>query len=87
LLTLASCAAWVGVLAGLGFTFATGVEKLIGDLYRIQIILLVAVIVIATVYVITRFERRVIEEEKEFFSHDVRDVEEDTEARPQEERE
>ena len=71
LLTLASCAAWVGVLTGLGFTFATGVEKLIGDLYRIQIILLVAVIIVATVYVITRFERRVIEEEKEFFSHDL----------------
>ncbi len=70
LLTLASCAVWVGVLAGIGFTFATGVEKLIGDLKRIQIILLVAVIIIATVYVISRFERRVIEEEKEFFSRE-----------------
>jgi membrane protein DedA with SNARE-associated domain len=77
LLTLVSCAAWVGVLVGLGFTFATGVEKLIGDLYRVQIILLVAVLVIATVYVITRFERRVIEEEKEFFSHDLRSAEEE----------
>jgi cell division protein FtsL len=74
------------VLAGLGFTFATGVEKLIGDLYRIQIILLVAVIVVATVYVITRFERRVIEEEKEFFSHDPRPVEEEKEVLAQEEK-
>ena len=70
LLTLASCAVWVGVLAGLGFTFATGVEKLIGDLKRLQIILLVAVIIIATVYVISRFERRVIEEEREFFARE-----------------
>jgi membrane protein DedA with SNARE-associated domain len=67
-LTLASCAVWVGLLGGLGFTFATGVEKLIGDLRRIQIVLLVALIIFATVYVISRFERRVIEEEKEFFS-------------------
>jgi membrane protein DedA with SNARE-associated domain len=69
-LTLASCAVWVGVLCGLGFSFATGVEKLIGDLKRVQIILLVAVVVVATVYVISRFERRVIEEEKEFFSRE-----------------
>ena len=68
LLTLASCAVWVGVLAGLGFTFATGIEKLVGDLKRIQIVLLVGVIIIATVYVISRFERRVIEEKKEFFA-------------------
>ena len=84
-LTLASCAAWVGVLVGLGFTFATGVEKLIGDLYRVQIILLVAVIVVATVYVITRFERRVIEEEKEFFSHDLTAAEVEKEAAAREE--
>jgi membrane protein DedA with SNARE-associated domain len=70
LLTLASCAVWVGVLAGLGFTFATGVEALIGDLKKLQIILLVAFIVIATVYIISRFERRVIEDKKEFFSRD-----------------
>src|SRR5881396_537884 len=57
LLTLASCAVWVGVLAGLGFTFATGIEKLVGDLKRIQIILLVVVIIVATVYIISRFER------------------------------
>ena len=86
LLTLASCAAWVGVLEGLGFTFATGVEKLIGDLYRVQIILLVAVIVIATVYVITRFERRVIEEEKEFFSHDLRGADEEKDLSVHEEK-
>lgn len=66
-LTLASCLVWVGLLAGLGFTFATGVEALIGDLHRIQIILLIAIIIIATVYVISRFERQVIEEEKKFF--------------------
>ena len=66
-LTVVSCAVWVGILAGLGFTFATGVEKLIGDLHRIQIILLIALIIIATVYIIGRFERQVIEEEKEFF--------------------
>ena len=70
LLTLASCVVWVGLLAGLGFTFATGVQKLIGDLKRIQIILLVVVIIVATVYVISRFERRVIEEEKEFFARE-----------------
>ncbi|HSF25458.1 MAG TPA: DedA family protein [Blastocatellia bacterium] len=85
LLTLASCGAWVGVLVGLGFTFATGVEKLIGDLYRVQIILLVAVIIVATVYVITRFERRVIEEEKEFFSHDLSTAQDDKELSAQEE--
>ena len=62
-LTLMSCAVWVAVLAGLGFTFATGIEKLIGDLYRVQIVLLVVLIVIATVYVISRLERRVIEDE------------------------
>lgn len=67
-LTLASCAVWVGMLAGLGFTFATGIEKLVGDLKRIQIILLVVVIIVATVYIISRFERRVIEEKKEFFA-------------------
>lgn len=66
-LTLVSCAAWVGVLAGLGFTFATGIEKLIGDLHRIQIVLLVVFVIVATVYIISRFERRVIEEDKEFF--------------------
>ena len=69
LLTLLSCAVWVGILAGLGFSFATGIEKLIGDLYRVQIILLVVVLVIATVYVIIRVERRVIEE-REFKSRD-----------------
>src|ERR1044071_2419908 len=61
LLTLLSCAVWVGLLAGLGFSFATGIEKLIGDLYKFQIIMLVVVIVICTVYVIIRLERRVIE--------------------------
>jgi membrane protein DedA with SNARE-associated domain len=66
-LTLASCFSWVAVLAGLGFTFATGVENLIGDLHRIQIILLVVFVIVAIVYVISRFERRVIEEDKEFF--------------------
>ena len=64
LLTLLSCVVWVGVLAGLGFTFATGIEKLIGDLYRVQIVLLVVLIVIATVYVISRLERRVIEDDE-----------------------
>jgi len=73
LLTLASCAVWAGVLAGLGFTFATGIETLVGDLKRIQILLLVAVIIIGTVYVITRFERRVIEEKKEFFAAEKED--------------
>ncbi|HYP29186.1 MAG TPA: DedA family protein [Blastocatellia bacterium] len=67
LLTLASCFSWVAVLAGLGFTFATGVENLIGDLHRIQIILLVVFVIVAIVYIISRFERRVIEEDKEFF--------------------
>jgi membrane protein DedA with SNARE-associated domain len=70
LLTLASCGVWVGVLAGLGFTFATGIEKLVGNLKQVQIILLVIVIIVGTVYVISRFERRVIEEEKEFFAAD-----------------
>ena len=69
-LTVASCAAWVVILAGAGFTFATGLEKLIGDLRRIQIILLLGLIIVATIYVITRFERRVIEEDKEFFGSD-----------------
>jgi membrane protein DedA with SNARE-associated domain len=70
LLTLVSCAVWVGVLAGLGFTFATGIEQLIGDLHRIQIILLIGFVILAIVYIIRRFERRVIEEDKEFFSNE-----------------
>ena len=61
LLTLLSCVVWVAILAGLGFSFATGIEKLIGDLQRVQIILLVVVLLIATVYLIMRVERRVIE--------------------------
>ncbi len=67
LLTLASCLVWVGVLAGLGFTFAATVEKLIGDLQKVQIALLVVVIIVIVVYAISRFERRVIEEDKKFF--------------------
>jgi len=67
LLTLVSCAVWVGILGGLGFTFATGVEKLIGDLHRIQIALLVIIVVVVIAYIISRFERQVIEEKKEFF--------------------
>jgi len=67
-LTLASCLVWVGVLAGLGFTFATGMEKLIGNLRHLQIALLLGLIIVGTIYAITRFERRVIEEDKEFFS-------------------
>jgi membrane protein DedA with SNARE-associated domain len=62
LLTLASCFAWVGILAGIGFSFATGVETLIGDLKRVQIILLVVVVIVLIVYFIGRFERQVIEE-------------------------
>ena len=69
-LTLASCAVWVLVLVGLGYTFASGISTLIGDLKRIQVILLVAAIIVVTVYIITRFEKRVIEEDKEFFSKD-----------------
>jgi membrane protein DedA with SNARE-associated domain len=69
-LTLLSCFVWVLMLAGLGFTFATGVEKLIGDLQKVQIALLVALIIIALVYSITRYERRVIEEDKHFFDGD-----------------
>jgi membrane protein DedA with SNARE-associated domain len=63
-LTLLSCAVWVGVLTGLGFSFAAGIERLIGDLHRIQIILLIVVVIIATVYIIGRLEKRVIEKDK-----------------------
>jgi membrane protein DedA with SNARE-associated domain len=66
-LTLLSCFVWVAILAGLGFTFATGVEKLIGDLQKVQIALLVGIIIIIIVYSIARYERRVIEEDKRFF--------------------
>ncbi|HEY6331587.1 MAG TPA: DedA family protein [Blastocatellia bacterium] len=66
-LTLVSCLLWVGVLAGLGFTFATGVEELIGDFRHLQIALLLGLIIVITIYVISRFERRVIEEQREFF--------------------
>lgn len=59
ILTLLSCAAWVGILVGIGFTFATGLEKLMGDLKRIQIILLVIVCIILLVYAIGKFERKV----------------------------
>ena len=58
------------ILTGLGFTFATGLEKLIGDIHRFQIILLLAAIILITIYAISRFERRVIEEDKEFFGDD-----------------
>ncbi|HKV41870.1 MAG TPA: DedA family protein [Blastocatellia bacterium] len=71
-LTLVSCGVWVGLLAGLGFTFATGLEKLIGSLHQIQIALLLGVIIVVTLYVISRFERRVIEEDKEFFGDEDR---------------
>jgi membrane protein DedA with SNARE-associated domain len=63
-LTLVSCLTWVGILAGLGFIFAAGIEKLIGDLRRFQIILLLIVLIIAIVYIIIRFEERVIEDEE-----------------------
>ena len=69
-LTIVSCLVWVGVLAGLGFTFATGVQQLIGPLHRLQVILLIGFIILVAVYIITRFERRVIEEDKEFFAGD-----------------
>lgn len=70
LLTIASCLLWVGVLVGLGFTFAAGVEKLVGDLQKVQIALLVVLVIVVIVYVISRFERRVIEEDKKFFKKD-----------------
>lgn len=70
LLTLGSCVVWVGVLAGLGYTFASGINELLGDLHRIQIVLLIAVIIVVVVYMITRFERRVIEEDKSLFGKD-----------------
>jgi membrane protein DedA with SNARE-associated domain len=69
-LTLVSCVAWVGILAGLGFTFATGLQKLLGDLRNLEIMFLLALVIAGTVYVIYRFERRVIEEDKEFFGGD-----------------
>jgi membrane protein DedA with SNARE-associated domain len=72
-LTLVSCGVWVAILTGLGFTFATGLEKLIGDIRRFQIILLLGVIILITIYAILRFERRVIEEDKEFFGDDDED--------------
>jgi membrane protein DedA with SNARE-associated domain len=69
ILTILSCAAWVGILAGIGFTFATGIETLMGDLKRLQIILLVIIGIILLVYAIGKFERKVeekvIEEELE----------------------
>ena len=70
LLTVGSCGVWVGLLAGLGYTFATGIERLIGDLHRFQIVVLLLVILVVTVVIILRFERRVIEEDKDFFSGD-----------------
>jgi membrane protein DedA with SNARE-associated domain len=60
-LTVLSCAVWVGILAGIGFTFATGVEKVMGDLRRIQIALLIIIGIILLVFLIGRFERTVIE--------------------------
>jgi len=63
LLTLVSCALWVGVLEVIGFSFATGIEKLMGDLKRVQIIVLVIVVIILLVYFIGKFERKVIEDD------------------------
>lgn len=80
-LTLASCFVWVALLAGLGFTFATGVEKLIGDLQKVQIALLVCLVIIIVVYAITRYERRVIEEDQHFF--DGEDENKDEENKPE----
>ncbi|MEW6207399.1 MAG: DedA family protein [Acidobacteriota bacterium] len=82
-LTLASCFVWVAVLAGLGFTFATGVEKLIGDLQKVQIALLVCLVIIIVVYAITRYERRVIEEDQHFFDgHEEENKAEEKEPEP-----
>jgi membrane protein DedA with SNARE-associated domain len=69
-LTIASSAAWVFILVGVGFTFVTSLKKLIGHLCRIQIVLLLGLIIVGTIYVITRSERRVIEEDKESFGSD-----------------
>ncbi len=61
-LTLLSCAVWVGTLSTIGFTFATGIETLMGDLKRVQIILLIVVVIVLLVYFIGKFERKVIED-------------------------
>lgn len=65
LLTLVSCALWVGVLEVIGFSFATGIEKLMGDLKRVQIVVLVIVVIVLLVYFIGKFERKVIEDDKD----------------------
>ena len=75
-LTVLSCAVWVGVLAGIGFTFATGVEKVMGDLRRIQIALLIIIGIVLLVFLIGRFERKVIETPPETSSDEEKNLEE-----------
>lgn len=56
LLTIASCAAWVGVLAGVGYFFSGTITKVIGDVQNITLYLLIVLVVgVVGFYLIERF--------------------------------
>jgi membrane protein DedA with SNARE-associated domain len=49
-LALLSCLTWVVVLAGLGYFFTGTIEKVIGDIHRIEKVALVFVVILAIVF-------------------------------------
>jgi membrane protein DedA with SNARE-associated domain len=63
-LALLSCMTWVVVLAGLGYFFTGTIEKVIGDIHRIEKVVLVIVVLLVIVFVIKHYRigRSVIEE-------------------------
>ncbi len=63
-LALLSCLTWVVVLSGLGYFFTGTIEKVIGDIHRIEKFVLVVVVLGIIFFVIKhyKFGRRIIEE-------------------------
>jgi membrane protein DedA with SNARE-associated domain len=63
-LALLSCLAWVMVLSGLGYFFTGTIEKVIGDIHRIEKVVLVVIVLLVLVFVVKHYRlgRRVIEE-------------------------
>ena len=56
LLTIASCAAWVAVLAGVGYFFSGTITRVIGDVQNITLYLLIVLIVgVVGFYLVERF--------------------------------
>ena len=56
LLTIASCAAWVAVLAGVGYFFSGTITRVIGDVQNITLYLLIILVVgVIGFYLVERF--------------------------------